>query len=86
MPWQAVPPLLIIGGAFTATGLLLNGFDYVTIGRVSEIVENKFDDTDTWATISTLNVLTFVVNNGYSSSIIWINTESTGLLCKPFVG
>ncbi len=41
MPWQIVPPLLIIGGAFTATGLLLNGFDYVTLGRVSEILETR---------------------------------------------
>lgn len=42
MPWQIVPPLLIIGGAFAATGLLLNGFDYVTTGRVSDKHECEF--------------------------------------------
>ena len=34
MPWQAVPPLVIIGGAFAVSGLLLNGFDKLTLGRV----------------------------------------------------
>lgn len=35
MPWQSLPPLIIICGAFTATGLLLNGIDKLTLGRVS---------------------------------------------------
>ena len=38
MPWQAVPPLVIIGGAFAVSGLLLNGFDRLTLGRVRDIV------------------------------------------------
>ena len=42
MPWQAVPPLLIIGGAFAATGLLLNGFDKLTLGRVRNILFLSF--------------------------------------------
>jgi len=34
MPWQSAPPLIIIGGAFAATGLLLNGVDRLAYGRV----------------------------------------------------
>lgn len=31
------PPLIIIGGAFTAVGLLLNGVDLLVHGRVSSL-------------------------------------------------
>ena len=36
MPWQSVPPLLIITGAFTATGLGLRAVDYLAYGRVRD--------------------------------------------------
>jgi hypothetical protein len=34
MPWQMVPPLLIIAGAFGVTGVLLSFTDRVMYGRV----------------------------------------------------
>jgi hypothetical protein len=40
MPWQMAPPLIIICGAFTATGLLLHGVDYLTTGQVSSLYGN----------------------------------------------
>jgi len=35
MPWQMAPPLIIIAGAFTLTGLGLRGIDNLFTGRVS---------------------------------------------------
>lgn len=35
MPWQAVPPLIVIAGAFTVTGVLLRFTDEVAFGKVS---------------------------------------------------
>jgi hypothetical protein len=35
MSWQIVPGLVIITGAFTLTGVLMNGFDKLFYGRVS---------------------------------------------------
>lgn len=35
MPWQSAPPLIIIAGAFTLTGLGLRGIDNLAYGRVS---------------------------------------------------
>lgn len=35
MPWQMAPPLIIIAGAFTLTGLGLRGIDNLFLGRVS---------------------------------------------------
>lgn len=34
MPWQAVPALLVITGAFTATGVLMRLVDEVAYGKV----------------------------------------------------
>lgn len=34
MPWQSVPPLIIIGGAFTAIGALVPLVDVLTHGKV----------------------------------------------------
>lgn len=36
MPWQAVPPLIIIGGAFALAGAGLTGVDYLTYGKVRQ--------------------------------------------------
>jgi hypothetical protein len=35
MPWQSAPSLIIIGGMFTAAGILVNGVDWVA-GKVRE--------------------------------------------------
>lgn len=37
MPWQTVPSLLIIGGAFNAAAGLMWGLDRLYYGRVSTI-------------------------------------------------
>ncbi len=34
MPWQSVPPLIIICGAFTVTGILLSLTDKLAYGKV----------------------------------------------------
>jgi hypothetical protein len=34
MPWQAVPSLLIIGGAFNVAAALMVGCDYLAYGKV----------------------------------------------------
>ena len=34
MPWQMAPPMIIICGAFTLTGLALPVIDWVATGRV----------------------------------------------------
>mmetsp|Transcript_803 Transcript_803/g.1030 ORF Transcript_803/g.1030 Transcript_803/m.1030 type:complete len:100 (+) Transcript_803:88-387(+) len=36
MPWQSVPPLIIIGGAFTLVGGLLPAVDMLTHGKRRE--------------------------------------------------
>ena len=38
MPWQMAPPLIIIGGCFCATGLLLQVSDWIFLGRVRLLV------------------------------------------------
>jgi hypothetical protein len=40
MPWQAVPPLLIIAGAFGLTGVLLKLTDYLAYGKVSDLLKS----------------------------------------------
>lgn len=35
MSWQIAPGLIIICGAFTCTGLMLRGVDWLYLGRVS---------------------------------------------------
>jgi hypothetical protein len=37
MPWQAVPALMVIAGAFTATGVLMRVVDEAAYGKVSFI-------------------------------------------------
>ena len=38
MPWQMAPPLIIISGAFTAVGVLLNASDRLYYGRNRRIM------------------------------------------------
>ena len=42
MPWQAVPPMLIIGGAFGAVGGLLSGIHYVAFGKSREVGHDQW--------------------------------------------
>mmetsp|Transcript_9100 Transcript_9100/g.13462 ORF Transcript_9100/g.13462 Transcript_9100/m.13462 type:complete len:98 (+) Transcript_9100:51-344(+) len=42
MPWQAAPPLLIIGGAFAVAGAGLTGIDYLTYGKKKEFSYDKW--------------------------------------------
>jgi len=42
MPWQSAPPLIIIGGAFCLTGLLLNGVDRLTTGKNRRVQIDEF--------------------------------------------
>ncbi|KAL7506755.1 hypothetical protein ACHAXN_003993 [Cyclotella atomus] len=45
MPWQAVPSLLIIGGAFNVAAALMVGCDYLAYGKKRTIGHNQW----TWA-------------------------------------
>eukprot|EP00804_Cyclotella_cryptica_P025088 CCRYP_016560-RA/>CCRYP_016560-RA protein AED:0.30 eAED:0.30 QI:170/1/1/1/0/0/2/306/60 len=45
MPWQAVPSLLIIVGAFNVAAGLVLGIDYLQYGKRREIGHNQW----TWA-------------------------------------
>lgn len=38
MPWQIAPPLVIIAGAFSATGGLLYGIQYLAYGKVRTLL------------------------------------------------
>jgi hypothetical protein len=43
MPWQSAPPLIIIGGAFAATGFLLRGVDWMVDGQHRRVQIDEFD-------------------------------------------
>lgn len=43
MPWQMAPPLIIIGGAFAATGFLLHGVDWLASGQHRRVQIDEFD-------------------------------------------
>ncbi|KAJ1429298.1 hypothetical protein B484DRAFT_419170 [Ochromonadaceae sp. CCMP2298] len=43
MPWQTAPALIVICGAFTATGLLLRLTDYVAYGKHRRVQIDEFD-------------------------------------------
>ena len=43
MPWQSAPPLIIIGGAFAATGILLKGVDTLAYGQHRRVQIDEFD-------------------------------------------
>ena len=43
MPWQMAPGLLVITGAFSATGFLLRGVDNLAYGRNRRVQINEFE-------------------------------------------
>tara|TARA_A100001035_G_scaffold243584_1_gene210679 strand:+ start:230 stop:466 length:237 start_codon:yes stop_codon:yes gene_type:complete len=42
MPWQMAPPLIVICGCFTATGVLLRGMDNAYYGRNKRIMIDEY--------------------------------------------
>jgi hypothetical protein len=42
MPWQMAPPLIVICGAFTVSGLLLNATDRIAYGRNRRVRIDEF--------------------------------------------
>ena len=43
MPWQSVPALVIISGAFSITGGLLMGIQYAAYGKPKFVRQDNFD-------------------------------------------
>ena len=43
MPWQMAPGLLVITGAFSATGFLLRGVDNLAYGRNRRVQINEWE-------------------------------------------
>ncbi|CAN0349252.1 unnamed protein product, partial [Phaeothamnion confervicola] len=42
-PWQSVPPLIIIAGAFSVAGGIVMGVQYLANGEPRKVGRDKFD-------------------------------------------